>query len=83
MASGSSSEDDAEDTRDSVINKRTERLGFRPQSEIFCNKLLPYADVLDDESQAFLIEVKDGLAKAVAMREIKPTVGVYMNRLCA
>lgn len=37
-----------------------------PQKEIYCNKYLPYADQLDDESQKMLTELKEGLAKAVA-----------------
>uniref|UniRef100_A0A2M4A6A0 Putative proteasome activator complex subunit 4b n=1 Tax=Anopheles triannulatus TaxID=58253 RepID=A0A2M4A6A0_9DIPT len=51
-------------------NERSEKLGFKPQKELFCNKFLPYADHLDDESQAMLVTVKNNLGKAVAMRDI-------------
>lgn len=61
--------------------ERWERLGFRPQKEVFCNKYLPYADQLDDESQVFLEHLKENLGRAVAMREINPGFGIYSSRL--
>lgn len=60
---------------------RYKKLGFVPQKEIFCNKYLPYADQLDDESQKMLTELKEGLAKAVALREMTPAVGIAISRL--
>lgn len=60
---------------------RYKKLGFHPQKEIFCNKYLPYADQLDDESQKMLTELKEGLAKAVALREMTPAVGIATSRL--
>lgn len=60
---------------------RFKKLGFVPQKEIFCNKYLPYADQLDDESQRMLTELKEGLAKAVALREMTPAVGMAISRL--
>lgn len=62
-------------------NERIEKLGFRPQKELFCNKFLPYADRLDDESQAMLENIKNNLGKAAAMREITPGVSIYVARL--
>lgn len=65
-------------------NKNEERwkaLGFKPQKELFCNKYLPYADQLDDESTKFLASIKENLAKAVAMREMNPGIGIYATRL--
>lgn len=62
-------------------NERIEKLGFRPQKELFCNKFLPYADRLDDESQAMLETIKNNLGKAAAMREITPGVSIYVSRL--
>lgn len=62
-------------------NERVEKLGFRPQKELFCNKFLPYADRLDEESQAMLENIKNNLGKAVAMREITPGVSIYVSRL--
>lgn len=60
---------------------RLKKLGFLPQKEIYCNKYLPYADQLDDESQQMLTELKEGLAKAVALREMTPGVGMATSRL--
>lgn len=60
---------------------RYKKLGFYPQKEIYCNKYLPYADLLDDESQKMLTELKEGLAKAVALREMTPAVGMAISRL--
>ncbi|XP_058447896.1 proteasome activator complex subunit 4A-like isoform X2 [Malaya genurostris] len=62
-------------------NERIEKLGFRPQKELFCNKFLPYADRLDDESQVLLENIKNNLGKAAAMREITPGVSIYVSRL--
>lgn len=60
---------------------RYKRLGFHPQKEIFCNKYLPYADQLDDESQLALVQLKEFMAKAVALREMTPSVSAAMARL--
>lgn len=68
-------------SKEQLKQSRFKRLGFHPQKEIFCNKYLPYADQLDDESQIALIQLKEFLAKAVALREITPSVSVAMARL--
>lgn len=60
---------------------RYKKLGFKPQKENFCNKYLPYADDLDDESQRLLVEVKDALARSVALREMTPSIGCAVSRL--
>lgn len=60
---------------------RYKKLGFYPQKEIFCNKYLPYAEQLDDESQRMLTELKESLARAVAQREMTPAIGICMSRL--
>lgn len=87
--SGDDAVDDAAgDDEDVPTKKYTEfqqarykKLGFHPQKEIFCNKYLPYADQLDDESQKMLTELKEGLAKAVALREMTPALGIAISRL--
>lgn len=63
------------------VKKRIEKLGYRPQKEIFCNNYLPYADQIDEESERLLVTIKDNLAKAVAMREMKPAIGSQVKRL--
>lgn len=87
--SGDDAIDDAPGDNEDVPTKkysefqqaRYKKLGFHPQKEIFCNKYLPYADQLDDESQKMLTELKEGLAKAVALREMTPAVGIAISRL--
>lgn len=69
------------ETTKSRAEERWSKLGFKPQKEMFCNKYLPYADELDDESQLFLASIKENLAKAVAMRDMNPGVGIYASRL--
>lgn len=69
---------------DALRNKNEERwkrLGFKPQKEIFCNKLLPYADQLDDESNKLLDAIKINLGRAVALRDMNPGIGIYSTRL--
>lgn len=62
--------------------ERWQRLGFKPQKEIFCNRYLPYAaEVLDEESAQFLETVKANLGRAVAMRDMSPGIGIYSTRL--
>uniref|UniRef100_A0A182PCD4 Proteasome activator complex subunit 4 C-terminal domain-containing protein n=1 Tax=Anopheles epiroticus TaxID=199890 RepID=A0A182PCD4_9DIPT len=62
-------------------NERYEKLGFKPQKELFCNKFLPYTEKLDDESQANLESIKNNLGKAVAMREMGPAVMLNIRNL--
>uniref|UniRef100_A0A4Y0BLD9 Proteasome activator Blm10 mid region domain-containing protein n=1 Tax=Anopheles funestus TaxID=62324 RepID=A0A4Y0BLD9_ANOFN len=47
----------------------------------FANKFLPYADKLDDESQANLESIKNNLGKVVAMREMGPAVMMSIRNL--
>lgn len=61
--------------------ERIAALGFKPQSEMLMNHLLPYAAELDEESARFLDQVKTNLAKAVLLREMKPACGVWSSRL--
>lgn len=60
---------------------RVEALGFKPQMEIWTNRLLPYADELDEESNKFLEQVKTNFGKAVMLREMKPGCGIWSSRL--
>lgn len=76
-----SSELSDDDSHELYLQERFDRLGFYPQKERFCNNYLPYANKLDDESQEMLINIKNCLAKAVAMREIKPNIEFFVNKL--
>lgn len=63
------------------LTERHKKLGFRPQKEIYCNRYLPYADQLDDESQQMLVDVKEFLAVAIAKREMVPAISTAVSRL--
>uniref|UniRef100_A0A8C6V0Y2 Proteasome activator subunit 4a n=1 Tax=Neogobius melanostomus TaxID=47308 RepID=A0A8C6V0Y2_9GOBI len=56
-------------------------LGFQPQKDIVYNKLLPYADRLDEESNDVLSKIKGNLARAVQFREIWPGVLFWTRKL--
>lgn len=72
---------DEEFEEEMMTPERIAALGFKPQSEVITNHLLPYADELDVESTVFLKEVKTNLAQAVMLREMKPGCGVWSSRL--
>ncbi|KAL7856906.1 hypothetical protein SRHO_G00158050 [Serrasalmus rhombeus] len=56
-------------------------LGFVPQKDIVYNKLLPYADKLDNESNVILARIKGNLARAVQLRELWPGVLFWTRKL--
>lgn len=65
---------------------RAKKLGFKPQSELFCNSFLPYSkdedekDVLDRESDECLLYIKQNLFVAVAHREISESM-LFVTKL--
>ncbi|KAE8280512.1 Proteasome activator complex subunit 4B [Larimichthys crocea] len=60
---------------------QSDTLGFAPQKDIVYNKLLPYADRLDDESNDLLSKIKGNLCRAVQLREIWPGVLFWTRKL--
>lgn len=60
---------------------QSDTLGFVPQKDIVYNKLLPYADRLDEESNEILSKIKGNLARAVQLREIWPGVLFWTRKL--
>ncbi|KAJ8359771.1 hypothetical protein SKAU_G00162960 [Synaphobranchus kaupii] len=58
-----------------------EALGFVPQKDIVYNKLLPYADKLDEESNDILGQIKGNLGRAVQLRELWPGVLFWTRKL--
>ncbi len=60
---------------------QSDTLGFVPQKDIVYNKLLPYADRLDDESNDILSKIKVNLGRAVQLREIWPGVLFWTRKL--
>lgn len=71
------------DTKDNgtVLLLTKHELGFRPQKDLIYNRLLPYTDKLDAESQAWLTEIKGNLGRAVMLRELKPGCVYWSNML--
>lgn len=53
--------------------------GFVPQKEIVYNKLLPYAEQLDAESDLQLAQIKSNLGRAVQLQELWPG-GLFWTR---
>lgn len=47
-------------------------LGFKPQKQVVYNKLLPYHEHLDREILEQICDIKENLAKAVILRDIRP-----------
>uniref|UniRef100_A0A8D3CRE5 Proteasome activator subunit 4 n=2 Tax=Scophthalmus maximus TaxID=52904 RepID=A0A8D3CRE5_SCOMX len=60
---------------------QSDTLGFAPQKDIVYNKLLPYADRLDAESNDLLSKIKGNLSRAVQLREIWPGVLFWTRKL--
>lgn len=51
---------------------RAKQLGFKPQSELFCNSFLPYGttEILDKESHEVFSYIKLNLGITIAHREV-------------
>lgn len=63
------------------LEKRYEKLGFKPQKEVVYNKLLPYSDKLDYDSVNMLKEVKGHLGRSIILREMRPGCGIWVVKL--
>ncbi|TSK14769.1 Proteasome activator complex subunit 4B [Bagarius yarrelli] len=61
--------------------EQVETLGFVPQKDIVYNKLLPYAEKLDDESNDILSKIKGNLGRAIQLRELWPGVLFWTRKL--
>lgn len=59
----------------------SDMLGFVPQKDIVYNKLLPYADRLDNESNEILAKIKGNLSRAVMLKEMWPGVLFWTRKL--
>lgn len=71
----------AEEITESSETERIKKLGFIPQNENVYNKLLPYADELDEESNKLLLDIKTNLIKSVLAREMRPGCALWTSRL--
>ena len=63
------------------MDEREAILGFIPQKESSYNKLLPYNDAIDEESNAVLAEIKGNLGRAVQLRDVKVGAGHWVGQL--
>uniref|UniRef100_A0A672JF04 Proteasome activator subunit 4a n=1 Tax=Salarias fasciatus TaxID=181472 RepID=A0A672JF04_SALFA len=64
-----------------AAEQRSATLDFVPQKDIVYNKLLPYADKLDEESNDILSKIKGNLGRAVQLRELWPGVLFWTRKL--
>ena len=71
-----------EDPSEEWQAQREAALGFRPQKENPLNRCLPLDPAtLDRESLQWFKEIKTQLCTAVALREIRPGLIIWMSRL--
>ncbi|XP_076047764.1 proteasome activator complex subunit 4-like isoform X2 [Oratosquilla oratoria] len=54
------------------MKEEEDTFGFKPQKEVVYNKLLPYSGKLQEEILEHLKCIKENLAKAVILRDIRP-----------
>ena len=82
-----------DDDREEICNRETSEnketmdsavgdVNIKYQKELIYNKLLPYVDDLEAESQALLAVIKANLGRAVMLREMQPGCVVWVSRLC-
>ena len=72
---------DVEEDEETRSEAREAALGFKPQKEILCNRLLPYSENLDEESMHLFATIKTNLAKTVCLRELRPGFVIWTSRL--
>ncbi|KAK4321981.1 hypothetical protein Pmani_007247 [Petrolisthes manimaculis] len=63
------------------MEDKTCTLGFKPQKEVIYNKLLPYHQQLDKEILEQICDIKENLAKAVILRDIRPGCIHWVSKL--
>lgn len=63
------------------MDDREQLLGFKPQKENIYNKLLPYNEAIDAESNGVLSEIKANLGRAVQLRDLKVGAGHWVGQL--
>ena len=63
------------------MDDREQLLEFKPQNDIIYNKLLPYNDDVDAETNAVLSEIKANLGRAVQLRDLKVGAGHWVGQL--
>lgn len=79
--SQNSGSEDYEESNSEYTNSRIAKLGFKPQKEAQFNKLLPYSETLDEDSQELLQAIKINLARGVLLKEVEPACSIWAHRL--
>ena len=72
---------DGEEDEKARLEAREKALGFKPQKEILCNRLLPYSEKLDTESCQLFATIKTNLARTICLRELRPGFVIWTSRL--
>lgn len=70
---------DVED--DVAMESSTESLNPQYQRGVSYEKLLPYADELDDEARILLADIKGNLGRAVMLRQLQPGCILWTAKL--
>lgn len=65
-----------------IMGSSTENINIQFQRKPKYNKLLPYVNDLEAESQALLAEIKANLGRAIILREMQPGCVLWITRLC-
>ena len=63
------------------MTSRKDQLGFDPQKESIYNRLLPYADKIDDEALRVFAQIKGNLGRSVQLRDIKIGASHWVGQL--
>lgn len=66
-----------------IMDSTTGNVDVKFQKTLIYNKLLPYVDELEAESETLLAEIKANLGQAVMLREIEVGCIHAASRLCA
>lgn len=56
-------------------------MGPKLQKPLAYNRLLPYGEQIADEAASLLAEIKANLARAVMLREVKPSAVAWTGHL--
>lgn len=64
-------------SEDNLLDKKL----YKPQKENVYNKLLPYGDELEEESDKLFADIKSNLVKSVLAREMRPGCALWTSRL--
>lgn len=69
------------DQKEKDFNPQQEMLGLKVQKKLVYTNFLPYPELIDEESQRLLAEIKGYLGKAVLLKDITPGCVFWSWRL--